>query len=109
MIVFIEEGNDTNGETICVGDENAKQVDEKMRKVSLKRVRLSVVISGIKRAVTSYANQNNIPFAWQSGFYDRIIRNQKELNQVAEYIELNPTRSTIDMLYVNLSENGKEG
>ena len=106
-VVFIEEGNDTNGEAICVGDENAKQVDEKMRKISLKRGRLSVVISGIKRAVTSYANQNNIPFAWQSGFYDRIIRDQREMNQIAEYIELNPARWELDKWYVNMNKKGK--
>ena len=28
--------------------------------------------------------------AWQSRFYDRIIRNETELNHISEYIILNP-------------------
>ncbi|GAB1358442.1 hypothetical protein MASR1M31_02200 [Porphyromonadaceae bacterium] len=40
---------------------------------------------------------------------DRIIGDQKELNQVDEYIELNPTRWTFDKWYVDIIENRKEG
>jgi len=31
-----------------------------------------------------------IDFAWQSRFYDRIIRNDIELNKIREYIQINP-------------------
>ena len=53
---------------------------------------LSVVIGGIKRAVTRFANENHLPFAWQPRFYDSIIRDSDELNRVTEYIKNNVSR-----------------
>lgn len=57
-----------------------------------RRALLSVVIGGIKAAVTRYANKHGIHFGWQSGFHDRIIRNQRELDLISEYIYNNPAR-----------------
>lgn len=51
--------------------------------------RLSHVISRFKYAVTHFAHENGIDFAWQTRFYDRIVRDQNELNRIAEYIENN--------------------
>jgi REP element-mobilizing transposase RayT len=53
---------------------------------------LSVAIGGIKSAVTKFANKNSIDFAWQTRFDDRIIRNQNEMNRIADYIEHNVAR-----------------
>lgn len=50
---------------------------------------LPVVIRGFKSAVTKYANEQKISFKWQARYYDRIIRNQDELNRIAVYIENN--------------------
>ncbi|MCQ2274413.1 MAG: hypothetical protein MJZ86_06425 [Bacteroidales bacterium] len=50
---------------------------------------LSVTVGGFKSAVTKYAGTNNIHFAWQTRFHDHIIRNQAEMNRIAEYIENN--------------------
>lgn len=57
-----------------------------------RRTLLSIVIGGIKAIVTRYANKHGISFAWQTGFHDRIIRNQRELDLISEYIYNNPTR-----------------
>ncbi len=51
--------------------------------------KLSSIVRGIKIGTTVYARKNNIPFAWQARFHDRIIRNQNELNRIAKYIENN--------------------
>lgn len=51
---------------------------------------LSVVIAGIKSAVTRFANENNVIFAWQPRFYEHIVRSRTEMNRIAEYIEQNP-------------------
>ena len=51
--------------------------------------RLGTVIRGLKARVTHYANEKGIEFAWQSRFHDRIIRNQKDLNETAKYVEDN--------------------
>lgn len=68
--------------------DNKKDV-EMMRRAN-RCGKLSYIIGQFKSAVTKYANQNNISFAWQTRYHDRIIRNQKAMNQIAEYIKNNP-------------------
>ena len=57
---------------------------------------LGAVVRGLKARITKFAHENDIPFAWQSRFYDRIIRNQVELNATAKYIEDNLIKWTDD-------------
>lgn len=61
-----------------------------MAKISPKTGSLSSVIRSFKSAVTKYANKNDIPFKWQSRFYDRVIRDENELNNIRDYIISNP-------------------
>ncbi|MBN1415392.1 MAG: hypothetical protein JW973_09845 [Bacteroidales bacterium] len=51
---------------------------------------LGSVIRGFKSAVKSYATKNNIDFAWQGRYYDRIIRDETEYNRIQKYILDNP-------------------
>ena len=60
---------------------------------------LPSVIRGIKSAVTKYAIEHDIPFAWQSRYHDHIIRNQMEMNRIADYIENNPMKWELDRFY----------
>jgi hypothetical protein len=51
---------------------------------------LSVIINQFKGSVKRWANKNNYPnFSWQPRFYDRIIRNEKELYNIRKYTEQN--------------------
>lgn len=50
---------------------------------------LSVVIRQFKQSVTRFARTTQPDFAWQERYYDRIIRNQCEMNRIAKYIEDN--------------------
>ena len=59
---------------------------------------LSVVVGGLKSAITKFANENGIDFAWQPRFYDRIVRNTDELNRMAEYINNNVANWQTDKL-----------
>lgn len=52
---------------------------------------LASIIRSYKIAVQTYANRHCIPFAWQPRYYDRIIRNERELTNVRRYIRNNPT------------------
>lgn len=63
------------------------------------RTALSVVIGGLKRAVTMYARRNNIEFGWQSRYHDHIIRGSRDGNMIAEYIENNVARWANDCFY----------
>ncbi len=76
--------------TVSTGERRKSDVvNDKMQTISKNKGHLSVVIGGLKRAITNYANQNNIPFVWQTRFHDHIIRNQDEIKRISEYIEKN--------------------
>jgi len=54
---------------------------------------LGAIVRSFKSAVTKTINVDNLIIwpVWQRGYYDRIIRNAKELKYVIEYIRTNPT------------------
>ena len=60
---------------------------------------LPSVVRGIKSAVTKYAIEHDIPFAWQTRYHDHIIRNQLEMNRIADYIQNNPMKWELDRFY----------
>ena len=63
-----------------------------MSKISPKPGSLAVIIGSYKSIVAKMIRKqlNPITFAWQSRFYDHIIRNEIELNKIREYIITNP-------------------
>ena len=64
--------------------------NKNMRAIAQRCGLLSKLVSQFKSAITKYARQRGITFAWQTRFYDRIVRNQNELNAIVEYIANNP-------------------
>ena len=82
-------GNVTDGGAIA--KKNAKMVE-----IAKHQSLLCVTIRGFKSAVTKFARENEIEFAWQTRFDDRIIRDQNRMNRVAEYIENNVARWDMD-------------
>ena len=63
-------------------------------------------IIGRFKSYTTYVynkNQKNKPL-WQRSFYDHIIRNQKELDEIRKYIQENPMKWYEDKYY---TESGK--
>lgn len=63
------------------------------------RTALSVVIGGLKRAVTLFARRNNIEFGWQSRYHEHIIRGTNDGNRISEYIENNVARWSQDCFF----------
>ena len=68
------------------------------------KMELSKLIQQFKRAVTiktksikSFSN-----FKWQRSFYDRIIRNEKELYNIRKYIQQNPLKWDLEKNIENL-------
>ena len=54
---------------------------------------LQCMINHFKGAVTRWCRKNKyLNFSWQSRFYDRVIRNEDELNRICEYIQNNPLK-----------------
>lgn len=58
---------------------------------------LSVIINQFKGSVKRWCNRNGYSnFEWQPRFFDRIIRNEKELFLIRQYIEQNPLKWEIE-------------
>jgi len=58
-----------------------------------KTITLSDIIGSFKSVVTKRIHENGYNnFSWQPQFYDRIIRREKELYNIRNYIERNPLK-----------------
>jgi REP element-mobilizing transposase RayT len=64
--------------------------NKKMASISPKPSSLSVIIRSYKSAVSKQARQIHPDFVWQSRYYDHIIRDEKSLNNIRQYIIQNP-------------------
>ncbi|HUX53328.1 MAG TPA: transposase [Williamwhitmania sp.] len=53
---------------------------------------LSSIIGSYKSAVSKHAHRLGFNFAWQSRFYDHIIRNEQSFQTISEYIINNPSK-----------------
>ena len=80
-------------------DDSQLDKNEEMQRRSHCCGRLSRIIGQYKSAVTKYANEHGIPFAWQSRYHDHIIRNQLEMNRIADYVQNNPMKWEMDRFY----------
>ncbi len=61
---------------------------------------LSYIISGFKAACTGRIHRIGYKkFSWQSRFYDHIIRNEKDLFRIRNYIHNNPLKWELDEYY----------
>jgi putative transposase len=61
---------------------------------------VGAVVGSFKAAVSYWCRTQNLEFAWQPRFHDRIIRGKNSLNAVREYIRENPTNWERDELFV---------
>lgn len=54
---------------------------------------LHVVVSTVKRSILLRCRAEGIMVRWQSGFYDRIVRECEKSDEFVKYILLNPVRA----------------
>ncbi len=99
---FIVMPNHIHGIIIIDGDDDVETLHatslqtqtrtEFMSRISPKKNSLSVVIRSYKSVVTKHARKINPDFSWQPRFYDHIIRNEKSLYKIRNYITNNPQK-----------------
>ena len=65
-------------------------INQKMADISPKPDSLAVIIGGYKSGITRNARKINSDYDWQPRFYDHIIRNEKSLKRIRDYIKNNP-------------------
>ncbi len=68
-----------------------KQSNEPSSNFGPQSKNIASIIRGFKIGVTKYAVKNNIPFEWQSRYYDHVIRDENDLNRIRKYIIENPS------------------
>ena len=73
---------------ICINDDSGRQDAAPT---------VSQMIKQWKRSISMKIGYS----IWQKSFHDRIIRNEKEYRQIAEYIDNNPALWTQDYLFSN--------
>ena len=93
--------NETVGNKI-VGNKNFCSLQQRSWQTKWARS-LSSIVRGFKIGVTKWCRENNInnddyymQFSWQKSFYDHIIRNEKSLFKIREYIINNPLKWEFD-------------
>ena len=67
-------------------------------KTNPKRPALGTIIDTYKAAVTRKINNPDLKI-WQRSYHDHIIRNEKSLNKLREYVLYNPARWEDDVFY----------
>ena len=63
--------------------------------------KFGIIINQYKRICTINARKINPDFAWQSRFYDHVIRNDESLVKIRLYIKDNPEKWAKDQLNPN--------
>ncbi|SDI57165.1 hypothetical protein SAMN05192573_1246 [Mucilaginibacter gossypii] len=81
------------------------KINWEANKFGVQKDNVASVLRGYKSSVKKYANDNNIDFAWQPRYYDRVIRNDREYNNIKQYIHNNPNnwfteRDRFENLYI---------
>ncbi|MCC6805359.1 MAG: transposase [Anaerolineae bacterium] len=72
---------------------NARSANNRFSTISPYGRSLAVVIRAYKAAVSKFCRRaGNTEFAWQSNYYEHIIRSETDLNRVRQYILDNPAK-----------------
>ncbi len=85
-------------EIIPVGNGYSPVGNADLRSLRWDRTKMTIpkIIHGYKSSVTRTINMEcNTNFTWQKSFHDRIIRNEKELCSIRQYIKNNPVIAAI--------------
>ena len=89
---------------------NAPTTRDYHSRISPTRNSLGVIIRTYKAAVTIGCRNNGYPeFQWQRNYFEHIIRNERSLQKIREYIVANPWRWNRDKNNPDRSRNDEFG
>jgi REP element-mobilizing transposase RayT len=102
LIVQIVVGGDGNRPVLPKWAKQERQAEQEQEQRAdchppLRRKSVSNMVQGLKGAV---ARRVGFSF-WQRSFHDHIIRDERDYNRIAEYIETNPQNWQDDCYYMN--------
>lgn len=88
---YRDNSDDMNVQTRhCLVSNKSKQNTGRRRFQNQGNNTISSIIGSYKSIVSKHAHKINPKFEWHSRFYDHIIKDQKELQRIRNYIEFNP-------------------
>jgi REP element-mobilizing transposase RayT len=91
------QGRDVQGRDVQLNVPTARDPNNPFSIMSPRRNTLSVIIRTYKAAVTTACRRiGRDDFAWQRNYYEHIIRNERELNAIRQYIQNNPLKWALD-------------
>ncbi len=94
--------NKPRRDVACYVSTNNDDMHQTMSKLSPKPGSLGTIIRSYKSSVTRWCHHfDDDLFRWQPRFYENIIRGEKSLNNVRQYIIHNPAKWLEDQNYVN--------
>ena len=77
---------------VFIAGRNTQEIESGSRQIQVPRA-LGAIVGGYKSSVTRRIRRMRPGFGtpvWQRGYYDRIVRDEDELNAIREYIADNP-------------------
>jgi len=90
---------ETTGAVVS-NNENDNEMTRQVISTTLQKNSLGSIIGQFKSICTKRVNKMDYPkFAWQTNYYDHIIRNQKDLDRIRKYIQLNSLKWELDEYY----------
>ncbi|MCK4635541.1 MAG: transposase [Candidatus Moranbacteria bacterium] len=97
--IIIIDKNDYYNVGICQWQTPTEQ--QNIKNINLPKKSIPSLINHFKGAVKKLANKNNYEnFTWQRNYYEHIIRNEKSLVKIQEYIICNPATWEDDDLFI---------
>lgn len=73
-----------------------KTIDKPVNEFGPQSKNLASIMRGFKSSVTKKSRKIHKRFAWQPGFYEHIVRNEKSLERISNYIVNNPEKWQAD-------------
>jgi REP element-mobilizing transposase RayT len=99
IVIITEQGREDRHIGISNSDRGATPRAPTGRGMGNRPESLSSFVGGFKTGTTARVDQlrgvQGIP-VWQRNYYERVIRNERELDAIREYIVLNPLRWAMD-------------
>jgi REP element-mobilizing transposase RayT len=99
IIMLIKDYDNKTGNLIPETIHRVVSTKAKNASRTLKPDSLGSIIGQFKSICTKRIRKFNNEFEWQERFYDRVIRDEKELNEVRGYIYNNPLNWNKDKFY----------
>ncbi len=92
-IIIIDKTASVGASAVSVETRHGASLPPRRRKFGpMQKNSLSSIINHYKGAVKKWCNKNNMDFLWQERFYDHIVRDEKSLNRIRQYIIDNPAK-----------------